>query len=160
MSLRPEFADLVFRGLKLAELRRRFSAVAEGRDVYVYVTSPEMVLRGGFRVDHVWRGSPEEVWRHVEALAGLKRADFDAYFEGSALAYGLRISHVWEFKEPISVDHLRDKLGSFVVPQSWRYVRPREARIFGEMRQRRRLIPSDQSNDAGGRSKERLVVPM
>ena len=91
MSLRPQFADLIFAGLKLAELRRRFSAVAEGRDVYVYVTSPKMVLRGGFRIGRLWRGSPQVVWEHVETLARVDRADFDAYFEGSEFAYALSV---------------------------------------------------------------------
>ena len=136
ISLRPRFADLVFDGLKLAELRRRFAAVAEGRDVYIYVTSPQMVLRGGFRVNRVWKGSPEQVWRKVSKLARVQRADFDAYFEGSTTAYALGITDVWEFEQPICVRTLKDKLDSFVVPQSWRYVKPIEGEIFKEMREK------------------------
>ena len=154
MSLRPQFADLIFSGLKLAELRRRFAAVAEGRDVYVYVTSPEMVLRGGFRIGHIWRGSPEDVWGHVEALAALERADFDAYFEGSALAYALRVSDVWEFEKPIGVECLKDKLGSFVAPQSWRYVKPEEAQTLMEMREKMPLVQGYGSTDSAGGQRE------
>ena len=136
ISLRPQFADLVFDGHKLAEFRRRFATITEERDVYVYVTSPQMVLRGGFCVDRVWRGSPEEVWRSVSTLAGIRRDDFDAYYEGATTAYALGITDVWEFRQPIDVRTLKDQLGGFVVPQSWRYVKPEERKVFKKMARR------------------------
>ena len=43
----PRYADLIFEGVKKAELRRRALVQMEGRDVFVYVTSPIMQLRGG-----------------------------------------------------------------------------------------------------------------
>ena len=138
LSLRPCFADLVFRGLKQAELRRRFTKFAENRDVYIYVTSPEMVLRGGFRVDQVWKGSPQDIWEKVSALAGVNRTDFDAYYHGSTVAYALGIADVWEFESPICLRALRDGLGSFVVPQSWRYVKADEAQLFRQIREEQR----------------------
>ena len=56
LSLKPCYADLVFQGLKKAELRRRIPCV-ENRDVFIYVSSPVRCLRGGFRVEHVWSGN-------------------------------------------------------------------------------------------------------
>ena len=132
LSLRPRFADLVFNGLKQAELRRRFTRFANNRDVYIYVTSPERVLRGGFRVDQIWEGTPEEIWKEVSALAGIDRSHFDAYYRGSAVAYALGIADVWELEAPIRLRELRDSLGHFVVPQSWRYVKAEEAQFFSE----------------------------
>ena len=64
LSLKPIYADLVFSGLKIAELRRRIPCV-ENRDVFIYVSSPARELRGGFRVGQVWKGSPDEVWKQV-----------------------------------------------------------------------------------------------
>ena len=134
LSLRPCFADLVFRGLKRAEFRRRFTSYAENREVFVYVTSPEKVLRGGFRVDQVWKGAPDDIWDDVSALAGIGKPDFDAYYRGSSVAYALGIADVWEFKSTISLWTLRDLLGNFVVPQSWRYVKKDEAKLFRQVR--------------------------
>ena len=135
LSLRPRFADLVFNGLKQAELRRRFTRFANNRDVYIYVTSPERVLRGGFRVDQIWEGTPEEIWKEVSALAGIDRSHFDAYYRGSAVAYALGIADVWELEAPIRLRELRDSLGHFVVPQSWRYVKAEEAQFFQRIRE-------------------------
>lgn len=129
LSLKPRYAELVFQGLKRAELRRRIPSV-ENRDVFIYVSSPVRRLRGGFRVEHVWRGSPEEVWREVEGIARVERREFDAYYAGRTVAYALRISEVWEHDEPVHLEVLRTRLPHFVVPQSWRYVKPEESRYF------------------------------
>ena len=125
LSLKPIYADLVFRGLKVAELRRRIPCV-ENSDVFIYVSSPVRQLRGGFRVGHVWKGSPEEVWKEVSDLAGVDKRDFDAYYTGRSIAYALRIVGVWEHEEPIGLETLRDRYPGFVVPQSWRYVKSEE----------------------------------
>lgn len=126
LSLRPHYADLVFTGSKRAELRRRFAAGAEGWHVFVYVTSPVRVLRGGFRVEQVWKGTPKELWGKVSRIAGVEKAIFDAYYEGKEIAYALKIHDVWEFCEPPGLAELRQELGQFIVPQSWRYVKAGE----------------------------------
>lgn len=133
-SLKPDYADLVFKRLKEAELRRRITSCMENRDVFIYVTSPVRQLRGGFRVGRVWSGTPEEVWRHVSKLAGIHKRDFDAYYAGRTVAYALKITDVWEYKNPASLNTLGDRLPDFVVPQSWRYVRPEEYRLFRRMK--------------------------
>ena len=133
LSLRPCFADLVFAGLKRAELRRRFAREAENRNVYIYVTSPERQLRGGFRVENVWTGTPEEVWSEVSKLAGVDKTDFDAYYRGSTVAHALKISDVWEYANPMDLEKLRTRFEKFVVPQSWRYLKPEEHRSFNRM---------------------------
>ena len=133
-SLKPHYAELVFKKLKEAELRRRITSCMENRDVFIYVTSPVRQLRGGFRVGQVWSGPPQEVWRHVSKLAGIHKRDFDAYYAGRTVAYALEITDVWEYKNPASLNTLEDRLPDFVVPQSWRYVRPEEYRLFRRMK--------------------------
>ena len=133
ISLKPRYADLVFEGVKRAELRRRTLARMEGRDVFVYVTSPIMMLRGGFRVGEVWAGTPQDIWDKVSESAGVDKDDFDAYYEGQSVACALEITYVWEYTNPLGLATLRDQFENFIVPQSWRYVRPEEHRCFQGM---------------------------
>lgn len=133
LSLKPCYADLVFRGVKTAELRRRIPCI-ENRDVFIYVSSPVRQLRGGFRVERVWRGSPEEIWKEVSEFARVEKQDFDAYYAGRTVAYALRIADVWEHEEPVRLEGLRDRLLDFVVPQSWRYVKQEEYRYFQSLK--------------------------
>ena len=135
-SLKPRYADLVFEGLKHAELRRRLTPDMKDRDVFIYVSSPVRQLRGGFRVGHVWHGSPKDVWKEVSGFAGVKKRDFDNYYSGRTVAYALKITGVWEYVYPASLQTLRDRFPHFVVPQSWRYVKPEEYRSFQKMMRR------------------------
>lgn len=133
-SLKPRYANLVFEGLKKAELRRRIASGIEGRNVFIYVSSPVRQLRGGFRVGEVWQGSPEEVWNEVSELAGVDKQGFDAYYAGCEIAYALQITDVWEYENPADLNKLRKRFPNFVVPQSWRFVKPEEYRSFQKMR--------------------------
>ena len=139
ISLKPRYADLVFEGLKKAELRRRILACTQNRDVFIYVSSPVMELRGGFRVGQVWQGSPEDIWHEVSKLAKVTRQDFDTYFEGSTIAYALEIKEVWEYQKPVSLNTLRNRFPNFVVPQSWRYAKPEECRSFRNMKRQTKV---------------------
>lgn len=142
LSLKPNYADLVFSGLKTAELRRRISTHIENRDVFVYVSSPLMKLRGGFRVGQVWSGSPEEIWSTVSTLAGVSKRVFDDYYEGKNVAFALEIIDVWEYVRPLSLETLRARFPGFVVPQSYRYAKPNECRSFRNLGRRDRSCQS------------------
>lgn len=146
LSLKPLYADLVFSGLKTAELRRRVSRNLVNRDVFVYVSSPVMELRGGFRVGEVWSGAPSQLWGMVSQLAGVSRDVFNDYYAGSDLAYAMEIQDVWEFENPVSLSKLRDRFDGFVPPQSYRYLRDEEVRSFG--RQKRVALRPVQAKSA------------
>ena len=141
-SLKPRYANLVFEGLKKAELRRRIASGIEGRNVFIYVSSPVKQLRGGFRVGEVWQGSLEEIWNKISAcdsadrseLAGVDKRDFDTYYAGCEIAYALQITDVWEYENPADLNRLRERFPNFVVPQSWRFVKPEEHRSFQKMK--------------------------
>lgn len=126
LSLKPTYADMVFDGLKKAELRRRMALYVQNRNVFVYVSSPRRELRGGFRVGQVWSGTPSLVWQYVSSIARMGKREFDAYFSGSKVAFALEITDVWEYEDAVHLDSLRRHFSHFVVPQSWRYLRSEE----------------------------------
>ena len=134
ISLKPYYADMVFEGLKRVELRRRIASQISNRDVFIYVSSPVRELRGGFRVGQVWEGSPEDVWNIVADLSTINRREFDAYFQGQAVAYALEVTNVWEYESPVALSWLRDLFDDFVVPQSWRYAKSEENEVFQRMK--------------------------
>ena len=134
ISLKPRYANLVFSGEKKVELRRRIPLGFVDRQVFVYVSKMRMALCGGFRIGTILCGAPNEVWTQVAHSACLDRTSFDAYYAGVEIAYALEITEVWEFEVPIELDTLRKQFGSFVAPQSWRYVNDDEHREFYRMR--------------------------
>ena len=132
-SLRPRYANLVFKGLKRFELRRRGLTLMMGREVFVYVTSPVGKVRGGFRVGDVKTGTPDKIWTLVADGACIEKPDFDAYYAGRSIAYALEITEVWEYSDPVGLSELRGMFQNFVAPQSWRYVKPEEHELFLQM---------------------------
>ncbi|MXW51833.1 MAG: hypothetical protein F4X81_17200 [Gammaproteobacteria bacterium] len=141
LSLKPHYAEMLFMGVKTIELRRRFATGLEGREVFVYVSSPVQKIWGGFRVDEVWSGTPEDVWGRVEARAGVERTEYDAYYSGSGVAHALHVSHVWEHGAPVALGAIRDELPEFRPPQSWRYAKGRELIWFEEFKREAQPIP-------------------
>ena len=139
-SLKPRYADLIFQGIKKAELRRRIMSHVGNRSVYVYVSSPIRELRGGFRVGQVWRGEPEKIWEDISELASVDKGEFDAYFGGRSIAFALEITDVWKYGESISLSTLRKEFANFSVPRSWRYVKPEEQHFFRFTRESVRFV--------------------
>ena len=127
LSLKPRFAELIFMGEKTVELRRRVASTMEGREVFIYVSSPErMIRRRGFRIAEVWSSDPETVWGEVAARAGVAKVEYDAYYEGCGIAHALALSDVWAHQAPVEIEGVRRALPGFNPPQSWRYARGHE----------------------------------
>lgn len=134
LSLKPQYAELVFRGLKTAELRRLVPSEIEGRSVYIYVSSPVRMLKGGFMVGEVWQGTPEDVWERVKDMASIDVETYNAYYEGRAKAFALSIVDAWVYQRPLPLSELRAEFMGFVAPQSWRYLTDTEENSFTRMR--------------------------
>ena len=79
---------------------------------------------------------PEEIWEIVSESAGLDKSDFDSYYAGRDIAHALEIVDVWEFENAPTLETLKQMWGKFVVPQSWRYVKPDEYQAFQDMVER------------------------
>lgn len=135
LSLKPCYANLVFMKRKKAELRRRITLNIQNREVFVYVSSPTMALRGGFRVGEFWTGPPDEVWETVEDLAQVNKQEYDTYFEGRNVANAFEILDIWETQNLTPLSELRIQIPNFVVPQSWRYIRDEELDYFSEIKE-------------------------
>lgn len=145
LSIRPRFADLIFDGLKRVELRRRRPRIKAGDLVFVYVSSPVMALIGAFEVDKLVEGSPGIIWRCWGSETGVSRAEFDTYFEGSRVAYGLVMSQAWRLPMPVQLSSLRKRHAGFRPPQAFHYVSYMQLEQLGAM------PPKGSSSGAVGR---------
>jgi predicted transcriptional regulator len=132
----------------------------EGRNVFVYVTSPIMQLRGGFRVGEVWTGTPQDIWDKVSEWAGVEKDDFDAYYAGQSIAYALEITEVWEYANPPGLSTLRSRFDNFIVPQSWRYVKPEEHQSFRMMERAMETGNCDRKSDSTSREQASELPPV
>jgi predicted transcriptional regulator len=131
LSIRPKYAELIFKGEKTVELRRVKPKITAGDIVLVYVSSPTKALLGAFEVDKVVESSPESLWAKVNNIAGITEAEFIDYYEGTEKAYGIFIKKSWHLDTPLGLSNLKKAWNNFHPPQSYRYVSVKEASIIG-----------------------------
>jgi predicted transcriptional regulator len=131
LSIRPEHANKIFSGSKKAELRRVKPKLSKADTVLVYVSSPVKALVGGFEVDEVIEGSPDEIWCQVEKVAGVSKDEFQKYFVGTNKAFAIMINKAWSLGAPLSLLELKEKWLNFHPPQSYRYITVEQAAALG-----------------------------
>lgn len=118
MSIKPKYAEAIFRGEKRFEFRRVVFKQPV-KVVVVYTTSPVSQVAGEFEVDAVISDSVERLWRRTKNEAGIDRKVFFRYFSGRKLAHAIVIGSVRRYPRP---HDLAEKFG-IRPPQSFAYLR-------------------------------------
>lgn len=115
-SMRPEFAERVFKGEKQVEIRRKFSEKWLGSKVVVYGTQPLAALMGEVTVSGVTSGSPSVIWERFGGRAGCSHEEFAEYVGNAPQVYAIELSdatpylcplNTYEIAKMVNVDELR-----------------------------------------------------
>jgi predicted transcriptional regulator len=117
LSIRPAYADAIFRGEKRFEFRRAiFRKTVDV--VVVYITSPTCLVVGEFDVTDVISDSVEGLWNRTSSYAGIDRDGFFNYFRGRDVGHAIAIGNVRKYRTPLEL------AGAFGIraPQSFVYV--------------------------------------
>lgn len=131
LSLRPRFAGMVLTDTKTVELRRVRPNVSPGATALIYATSPTCALVGIATVVAVDADKHDEIWQRHGSKTGITRAEYDAYFEGSAEAVAIELHAVRRLPRPVGLPQLRQGRAWFRPPQSFRYLNPEQAASLG-----------------------------
>ena len=126
MSIKPEYADMIFAGRKTIELRRVCPRVKQGDLVLLYVSGSRKALVGGFEVEEVVTAPPALLHSCWGTHSGVTKDTFLSYFSGKEMAFGIRIGKTWQLPSAQSLNSLRKRGGGFCPPQSYRYLRAGE----------------------------------
>lgn len=117
MSIRPEYADKIFLGIKRFEFRKRIPKQPFKR-VYVYSSSPVKKIIGYFDVDFVLHGEPNDLWNETCKCAGIDSSAYKQYFSDSVIGYAIHVSATKLFDMPVD-PYL--EFHDFKAPQSFMY---------------------------------------
>jgi predicted transcriptional regulator len=121
ISIRPRFVELIFEGAKTVELRRVKPRLEVGDLVVVYASGITMAIVGAFEVTGVTEATPKYIWRKHNGGSGLKKDEFDRYFDGKTTGYAIQIGRRWKLPCPISLQTLRQLRDGFRPPQGYHY---------------------------------------
>jgi predicted transcriptional regulator len=117
ISLKPRHADRIFGGAKTVELRKRRLNVEPGSRVWIYATTPTAAIRGYARLDRIEVAPPLQLWKKLGCKTGVSREEFDAYFQGCKIAYGLVLADVMEMEAALPLARIRETIDNFHPPQ-------------------------------------------
>ena len=122
ISIKPEYANRIFKGVKTIELRKTSPKVNKDDLIVFYVTSPEKMVKGIGKVKEIVEDTPSNLWLNYRNLAGINEDSYFDYFENSNKAVGILLKDIVEFDESISLSKIKSEYPSFAPPQSYQYL--------------------------------------
>ena len=121
LSVKTEFAEMIFAGTKTVELRRRRPQVERGDYLIIYVPAPFKSIAGVVTVERVIEARIQTLWRRVRTECGITYCDFRSYFSDVSTGYGMFLSRPARLALPIPLDSLR-RIAPGFTPQGYKYL--------------------------------------
>ena len=81
LSIKPEFAKLIFEGIKKFEFRRTIFKNQTVKTVVVYASSPIQRVIGEFEIETILKADLNTLWAETREHAGIEEVYFYEYFE-------------------------------------------------------------------------------
>lgn len=122
ISIRPQYADQIFAGRKLIEIRRKAVRCSAGTSLWIYVTKPTAAVHGVVVIKRVEIEAPNVVWRRYGENLGIKRQAFLDYTDGAKTISAIHLSEIRTLTVPCTLGKLRSHLEGFHPPQFFRYM--------------------------------------
>lgn len=118
LSIKPEFAHLIFEGKKRYEFRRVIFKNPNVRKVVVYASAPIGKVIGEFEIESILSDDPPSIWNRTRTASGISKEYFFNYFEGQPSAFAIKIKNYRLYATPFCP---KERLG-IAPPQSFAYV--------------------------------------
>ncbi len=121
LSIRPEYARLIYDGRKRFEYRKVVPRyVGTGDVVLLYETAPVQKITGYFIPLCVYRNIEiMRLWEISWQVAGITLKNYQSYFKGKSRVNAFEIGEFREFREPANLE----EVGIIHPPQNFCYVK-------------------------------------
>ncbi len=119
LSIKPEFAALIFSGHKKFEFRKTIFKNPSVRKAYVYASRPISLVIGEFEIEEIISSDPESLWKETMNNSGISRDYFYKYFDGRNIAHALKVGIAVCYKNPKT---LMEMFNINRPPQSFMYI--------------------------------------
>jgi len=119
LSIKPEFAERIFQGIKRYEFRKALFKNRNVSRVVVYASAPISKVIGEFEIAEIIELEKELLWKQTQKHSGIPKNYFDEYFYGRKIGYAIKISKSRLYKSPLD---LRAHFKIKYPPQSFMYL--------------------------------------
>lgn len=117
LSVKPEYIDKIFDGLKTFEYRRKLPQKTIS-SIVLYATDPVQRIVGEVEVIGTISASPTALWEQTKHSAGISRAKYRDYFNKRKKANAFILGKVTRYQSPKALSDY--KISS--APQSFQYL--------------------------------------
>ena len=118
LSIKPEFAEMIFAGTKKFEFRRSVFKNPDVKTVVVYASSPVQKVIGEFEIETIIKDELEALWQQTCEYAGISKDFFFSYFSNKACGYAIQIKTTKKYERALC---LRNDFNA-TPPQSFMYL--------------------------------------
>jgi predicted transcriptional regulator len=92
LSIKPEFAEKIFAGLKKFEFRRVIFKSPAVTRVVVYASSPVQRIIGEFEIDEILSLKKGKLWRRTKRHSGIEKSFFTSIFGAAKMDLPSRLN--------------------------------------------------------------------
>jgi predicted transcriptional regulator len=118
LSINPAFAQRIYAGTKLWEVRRKIWSCPDIEEGIIYTTKPIGLLTGTFKIGRILHLSLKMLLLRTGGGAGASVESFDKLFSSLAMGYAIELLDVCHLQKYVPLL----SLGIPSPPQGWRYV--------------------------------------
>lgn len=118
LSIKPEFATMIFEGDKRFEFRRSIFKNKNVSKVIVYASSPISKVIGEFEIGEILFKDLNSLWQETKEYSGITEDYFYDYFVGKENGFALEVKSVKRYKKELCIKESFGKLP----PQSFAYI--------------------------------------
>lgn len=101
LSIKPEFAEMIFAGTKKFEFRRTVFKNPDVKTVVVYASSPVQKVIGEFEIEKIINDELEALWAQTKKYAGIDEISFFNYFSDKDSGYAIKIKNTKKYKKAL-----------------------------------------------------------
>jgi len=116
-SIRRPFSQLIIRGEKKYELRKRLPR-SGFRRALIYETHPTKAIVGYFEIGQILEDSIENIWEMTKGGSFVSREFFDVYFKDKQTGVAFEIKESRKLERPVTLS----EIGVGRAPQDFMYV--------------------------------------
>ena len=120
LSIKPEYVEKIFSGIKKYEYRRSIFKNKEIDTIVIYSSSPVKRIVGEFKIKNIICDTPENLWKLHHKIDKESHKNFLNYLKDLEKAYAIEITDIKKYPNPLEIQELFPNLKK--VPQSFMYI--------------------------------------
>jgi predicted transcriptional regulator len=103
LSIKPQYAELIFTGKKKFEFRRTIFKNRNVKTIIVYASSPVQKVIGEFQIDSVLQSDLKSLWKVTKEFAGIDKDLFYEYFNNKQDGFAIKIAKTRRYRKPLCI---------------------------------------------------------